>query len=177
MAAGTGCLPQRNFFHLGFTCNWMFLTRTISPGLHNIVPAKRDGVFLWYTNCTSCFSWDPGCMSEPGSRFAWTGRKTSRQNSFDINGTGQIKDTYMHGEIPFNIPSQQTSRPASRIYTAPKSHYIESLSNLLHGRQPKISSGYFSVLNDVSLNRNLYLKQNIQGLFVGVTHGCQKSSR
>ena len=53
--------------------------------------------------------WPGSRLSEPGSRFAGTGRKTSRQNSFHINGTGQIRDIYMHGEIPFNVPANVPS--------------------------------------------------------------------
>ena len=48
-------------------------------------------------------------MSEPGSRFAGTGRKTPRKNSFHVNGTRQIRDIYMHGEIPFNVPANVPS--------------------------------------------------------------------
>ena len=32
------------------------------------------------------------------------GTKNVRQNSFHINGMGQIRDVYMYGEITFNDP-------------------------------------------------------------------------
>ena len=28
---------------------------------------------------------------------------------------GQKRDIYMHGDIPFNVPSWQTSRPSKRV--------------------------------------------------------------
>ena len=39
-------------------------------------------------------------LSETGSGFGGTGRKTSRQISFYKDITGQIRDIYANGEIP-----------------------------------------------------------------------------
>ena len=58
---------------------------------HNIVPAKR----------TQCLYVSPALAGTPLCR---TGRKTSRQNYFHIDGMGQIRDiVYMHGARSLDV--------------------------------------------------------------------------
>ena len=77
-------------------------------------------------------------LSEPGSRFARTGRKTSRKKSFHINGMRQIGYIYMHGEIPFNVPFWQTSRLGKRPVPAnvPSPSNVPSRETLRPGKRP-----------------------------------------
>ena len=101
MFAGTRCLLGRDVFYPGFTIYMrMFLPKTISPGTIckvSIISFRQSG--------TECL-FDKNCPALAGIPVCRTGRKTSRQNSFHINGTGQMRDIYMHGEIPFNVPSR-----------------------------------------------------------------------
>ena len=88
MGGGTGRFSSRVYMRI-------FLPGTISPGTIcklSIISSRQRG--------------DGSRLSELGSRFTVTGGKTSRQNHFHIKGTGQIRDIYMHGEIPFNFPSR-----------------------------------------------------------------------
>ena len=101
MGGGTGRFLSRVYMR-------MFLPGTILPGTIckvSIISSRLSG--------TECL-YDKNCPALAGSRFAGTGRKTCRQNSFHINGMGQIRDIYMHGEIPFYVPSRRTSRPGKR---------------------------------------------------------------
>ena len=91
---------------------------------HSIVYVHPHIIMIFHSYDKNCPAL-AGSLNPAGSRFAGTWRKTSRQNSFHINGTGQMRDIYMHGEVPFNVPSCQTSRPGKRPVLT-KSLFLQS---------------------------------------------------
>ena len=106
---GTGRFSSRAYMRI-------FLPGTISLGTIckvSIISSWQSGTECLYDKNCPTLAGIP--VERTGIRLAGTGRKTSQQNSFHINGMGQIRDIYMHGEIPFNVPSGQTSRPTSHI--------------------------------------------------------------
>ena len=86
------------------------------PGFKNCLYGRRDGMFAGtgrFSSRVYMRMFLPGTIS-PGT-ICKVSIISSRQsgticlydkNSFHINGTGQIRDIYMHGEIPFNVPSR-----------------------------------------------------------------------
>ena len=95
----------------------MFLPGTISPGTifkASIISSRQSG--------TEC-SYDKNCPALAGIPVERTGIPLCRDGTKNVlgkffpykrNGTNK-RCIYMHGEIPFNLPSRQTPRPATHI--------------------------------------------------------------
>ena len=130
MGGGTGCLPGRDVCRDGtfaetehlpgqdvcrdgtFAGTGRFLSRVYPVSTWDDFTQEnlQSQHFSFRQNGTECL-YDKNYPALAGIPLCRTGRKMSWLNSFHINGTEHIRDIYMHGEIPFNVPSWQTSRP------------------------------------------------------------------
>ena len=111
---GSGCLQRHDAFQPRFYMR-MFLPGTIPPGTIckvSIISSRQSGRSVYMIKIVPALAGIP--VERTGSRFVGKS-PLSRQTSFHINGMWQIRDIYMHGEIPFNVPSRQTSCPTSHI--------------------------------------------------------------
>ena len=132
MGGGTGCLPGRDVFYPGFkNCLYagrrdgmfagtgrfssrvymrMFLPGTISPRTickASIISSRQSGTEYLY---------DKNCSALAGIPVERTGIPLCRDGTKNFPAKFfPYKYIYMHGEIPFNVPSRKTSRPASHI--------------------------------------------------------------
>ena len=97
---------------------WDDFTR---DNLHNIVSANQASIISSRQSGTEClhdkncprFSRDPSWANRDP---ALPGRNEKRPGKhFHIKTTWWIWQILLHGEIPFNVPSRQTSRLASHI--------------------------------------------------------------
>ena len=94
----------------------MFLPETISPGTIckvSIISSRQSGTECLYDKNFPALAGNP--VERTGIPLCRDGTKNVPAKFFPYKRNGTITDIYMHGEIPFNFPSWQTSRPASHI--------------------------------------------------------------
>ena len=91
--AGTGRFSSRVYMR-------MFLTGTVSPGTIckvSIISSRQSG--------TECL-YDKNCPALIGIPVEQTRIALCRDGTKNVPAKFLIRDIYMHGEIPFNVPSR-----------------------------------------------------------------------
>ena len=102
MFAGTGHFSSRVYVRMFHSTRDDFTRGDLQKTADNIIKPRRS--VLHDKNCLALVGIPIERIVYKRIRFAGSGQKPSQQNSFNLNGTGQIRDIYTYGETPFNVP-------------------------------------------------------------------------